>query len=199
MNREDFLLKYWQYYMALENDFIKTNRYVQLDTNNYETFSIEFTKQYQAICSEIDVVCKEICNFYGDTTSGKFPQYTSTILTNYADITRKTINVGLNSRIKLVPFKDWEKDPNYKSPKWWSDYNSVKHSRHINFKNANLKNVLSSLSGLYILEKYLLKDICQKTSNDYDIPDRDSEIFEIAGWETKSHSMLGMHFINTEL
>lgn len=186
MNREEFLLKYWQYYLALEDDFIKTTRYVELNTNNYKTFSIEYTKQYQAICSEIDVLCKEICSINDDNTSEKFDQYTSTILKTYTDITTRTIDVGLNSRITLKPFKDWAINPKYKSPTWWTSYNWVKHKRNINFKQANLGNVLNSLAGLYMLEKYLLKDICTIKLEDFDIPNKDSKIFDILEWETDS-------------
>ncbi|NFL87492.1 hypothetical protein FDB24_14820 [Clostridium botulinum] len=195
MDREEFLSKYWQYYLALEDDFIKTIRYVQLNIDNYKTFSTEYIKQYQAICSEIDVVSKEICRFYGDNRAKKFDQYTPVILNQYTDIKTKIINVGFNSKIQIQPFKDWQSNPNYKSPKWWSHYNSVKHNRNTNFKDANLENVLNSLAGLYILEKYLLKDICKKTSNNYDIPDKDSKIFILQDWNTKSISSMGLHMV----
>ena len=44
------------------------------------------------------------------------------------------------------------------TPKWWSDYNSVKHHRTektngcLNFSKANLNNVCESIAALYILE-----------------------------------------------
>lgn len=51
-----------------------------------------------------------------------------------------------------------------KVPTWWSDYNCVKHSRtilntnkRINYYKANLKNVIDSLSALYVLEIALLQ------------------------------------------
>lgn len=198
MNREEFLQKYFQYYLALEDDFIKTTKYVHLNDKNYETFSIEYTKQYQAICSEIDVLCKEICRYCGDTSSNKFPKYTETILNSFDDIVSKRINVGLSSKIILEPFKDWTDSPVYNSPKWWSNYNSVKHDRNNNFEKANLENVLNSLAGLYILEKYFLKDICKKTNNNFDIPDKDSGLFEIVNWETKSTPMIKMHYMKED-
>ncbi|CAI3548293.1 hypothetical protein [Clostridium neonatale] len=191
MNKGEFLEKYFQYYLVLEDDFIKTTKYVQLNIRNYKTFSIEYTKQYQAICSEIDVLCKEICNSLG-TTAGNFKEYTNVILGNFNDITSKIINVGLNTKINLEPFKDWSDDPNYNSPKWWKEYNSVKHNRNENFENANLENVLNSLAGLYILEKYYLKKICADTNEMYDIPDKDSELYEIKEWKTNAISFEDM-------
>ncbi|MFR1830512.1 hypothetical protein ACQPUL_12050 [Clostridium butyricum] len=189
MDKEEFLQKYFQYYLALEDDFIETTRYVQLSESNYKTFSIEYTKQYQAICSEIDVLCKEICKSFGSTTAEKFPDYTGVILSNFNDITSRVVNVGLNSKINLKPFKDWKPKPNYKSPQWWTDYNSVKHERNNNFENANLENVLNSLSGLYMLEKYFLKDICNRTNNEFDIPDKESQLFEINNWKSNMISI----------
>ena len=37
-----------------------------------------------------------------------------------------------------------------------------------------------------MLEKYLLKDICTIKLEDYDIPNKDSKIFDILEWETDS-------------
>lgn len=53
---------YWNYYLELESEFFQTKRYVEFDKNNYETFSIEYLKLFEAICSEIDVVGKYIAS-----------------------------------------------------------------------------------------------------------------------------------------
>ncbi len=53
---------------------------------------------------------------------------------------------------------------NSKSPFWWNDYNFVKHARTsrddsgvLNFSKANLKNVVYSLSALYLLERLYME------------------------------------------
>lgn len=51
---------YWDYYLELESEFYQIKKYVQFDKDNYKTFSIEFLKLLQAICSEIDVLGKYI-------------------------------------------------------------------------------------------------------------------------------------------
>ncbi|WP_315074796.1 hypothetical protein [uncultured Clostridium sp.] len=192
MDWKEFISTYWKYYLSLEDDFIRTTRYVELDESNFNSYSVEYAKQLQAICSEIDTICKEICNFYGDINSKNFPQYTATILKKYTDISTENIKVILNDTINLEPFKEWNNN-SYKSPRWWSEYNAVKHKRNVNFKKANLENVLTSLSGLYVLEKYLLKDICAKTFNSFDRPDKESEIFIITGWKIKSQSTIKIY------
>ena len=53
-----FLKYYWRYYRELEKEFLSTARYVEFVEDNFSTYSVEFLKLYQAVCSEIDVVGK---------------------------------------------------------------------------------------------------------------------------------------------
>ena len=80
VNIDEFCKYHWEYYLVLEKDFLETERYISFDlgdnylyddretTNigNSMTFSNEYIKQYQTICSEIDVVMKSICNELGN-------------------------------------------------------------------------------------------------------------------------------------
>lgn len=74
MERDKFCSVFWRYYLALEKDFMETERFVSFDLGdnylysvdgndleNSNVYSIEYIKQYQAIVSEIDVLLKEIC------------------------------------------------------------------------------------------------------------------------------------------
>ena len=65
MDSKDFNRLYWKHYLNIEEDFIKTNRYVEVDKRNFQTFSVEYVKLLQLIGSEFDVVSKEICRYYG--------------------------------------------------------------------------------------------------------------------------------------
>ena len=64
-----------------------------------------------------------------------------------------------NANVKVLPYNvsiyPWKKINIGKSPKWWSEYNDVKHERNINFKKANLGNVVFSAAGLMVLLVYL--------------------------------------------
>ena len=53
--------RYWQHFLALEADFAATSRYVELSQKNFATFSIEYAKLLLAIGSEVDVLCKIMC------------------------------------------------------------------------------------------------------------------------------------------
>ena len=59
---ESFIKHYWQYYKELEDEIIATRRYVDFDQGNFSTFSVEYLKLYQTICSEIDVLGKAIAH-----------------------------------------------------------------------------------------------------------------------------------------
>ena len=49
---------FWEYYRELEDEFLLTRRYVDFSDENFNTFSVEYLKLYQAVCSEIDVIGK---------------------------------------------------------------------------------------------------------------------------------------------
>lgn len=55
---EQFVSEYWSYYRELEDDFLMTRKYVAFVPANYSTYSIEYLKLFQAVCSEIDVLGK---------------------------------------------------------------------------------------------------------------------------------------------
>ena len=63
MNTNEFQKVFWSYYLNLEEKFINTTKYVEVTKDNYLTYSIEYTSLLLNICSEIDVIFKEICNF----------------------------------------------------------------------------------------------------------------------------------------
>lgn len=195
MDRKDFCKYHWDYYLVLEKDFLEMERYISFDlgeNNLYDdeehtdfgnslTFSNELVKQYQAICSEIDVVMKSICKELVNQTANDMQYgYTPTILNKWSNITEQKVNV---KDFVLQPFKNWSESP-YKSPNWWTPYNRVKHERILNFKLANLKNVLNALAGLYVLELYLVKFIGDR-DNTMDVPNDISKLFEIVNFNTR--------------
>lgn len=53
-----FIKNYWLYYRELENEFMCTRKFVSFHEDNFSTYSIEFLKLYEALCSEIDVIGK---------------------------------------------------------------------------------------------------------------------------------------------
>ena len=200
MNRNEFCKYHWEYYLVLEKDFLKTERYVNFDlgenhlydnkphdyNGNSETFSNEYIKQYQSICSEIDVILKGICKELGTPNASKMDKsYTPIILSQWPYIVTQKVKF---KDFELQPFVNWKENP-YHSPDWWSPHNDVKHERIENYKKANLKNVVNALAALYILELYFVKYIGIR-DNDRDVPNDISQLFEIIKFTTK-HTVVG--------
>lgn len=173
MDREEFLNTYWRYYESLESDFRNTIRYVSLDEDNYNTYSIEYARLLQAICSEIDVIFKDLCNI----KDGKIGEYAKIIEDKYTDFKISVICLKMYHRgFEIKPFCGWDKD---NPPVWWTAYNKIKHHRKEQMKKANLENVLYSLSALFLLENYLLSKVISEGNEKFTCVDYPSELFYI--------------------
>lgn len=180
MTVEIFLNKFWSYYLLLEDKFEQSIRYVELDVDNYATYSIDFVSQIQSIGSEIDVIMKVMSGFCF-TDRKNIADYASVILGAYPDI----VNWEVKSRnIVCKPFEGWTQVNAASSLSWWEAYNSVKHGRDGNFRNANLENVLKSLMGLYLLEMLFFKTLTTQ-ENLPDVLKKESYLFSIVGWENE--------------
>lgn len=182
MDRNQFDNDFWSYYLALESKLINTATYVEFSEDNYETFSLEFAMQLQSIGSEIDTVFKEICGFT-QADRKTIAQYAPIVLEKYPQIV--TQEVGLSrGGITIKPFEGWNSNNPSTSLLWWANYNYLKHCRVSNFKKANLKSALHSLAGLFILESYWFKDICDNDGG-VDIPAKRSKLFWLVNWKTR--------------
>ncbi len=142
---------YWQYFLAIEASLDETSRYVEIVPDNYKTYSIEFARILLSASSEVDAICKLLCekinatkrnkniNDYRDVITGKYPKFHSmkVLIPRYG--------------IELTPWKNWENPAN---PIWWKSHTAVKHERNINFKVANLENTLNAVAGLFCVVLY---------------------------------------------
>ena len=44
-------------------------------------------------------------------------------------------------------------------PHWWTAYNKTKHERHTEYHQANLRNALNAVAGLFVMDLYLYREI----------------------------------------
>lgn len=179
---KDFFETYWRYYLLLEKDLLSTKRYLEIDEYNGKAYSTEYSKQYQAIGSEIDVFCKELCKEIDNNfKESKIQHYCKIITDKLVDFTDTKIFVKGWCK-EICPWKDWsykvkvdinqnQKVLSSKNPKWWTLYNKVKHQRTTKlysynnipfYKYANQENVINALGALYILEMACLEIIQKK-------------------------------------
>ena len=178
-----FVKSYWNYYLDLDYQMMVTRKYVDFDEVNFVTYSVEFLKLFQAVCSEIDVVGKMLANevnsnFKPDDKTNNILKWWYEIQDWYTDWKKKTVN--FRQQYSLMPWDSFKveylankKDSmyyrvsqadNFKVPTWWTAYNKVKHNRTSidketntqNYVKANLLNLSNAYAALYLLEKNYL-------------------------------------------
>ena len=142
---------YWQYYLSFEEDIDRIFRYIEPSEHNLSVYSVELTRLYLAICSEIDVLLKAYCKLLDASFSpSKINEYAEVVVSSNKGLCSETVKLQ-RFGLSMTPFSDWE---SLSTPVWWKKHNGVKHNRGINFKDANLGNVLNSFSALYLLNLY---------------------------------------------
>src|SRR5688572_31364251 len=128
---------HWQYFIALENSFKETVRYVELSEKNYSTFSVEYAGLLLSTASEVDVVCKLLCNRIAPAAKADdMDKYRQAMLATYPRFSTIKILVP-PMEADIEPWKAWGAGTN---PDWWRMHNKVKHDRGSYFEEANLKN-----------------------------------------------------------
>ncbi len=179
MTRFDFITRYWNYYLVLENEFLSTLDYIEFNQSNYLSFSNRFAFILQATGAELDCVFKEFCGFSSDSHS-RIDDYAKAIMKKWPEIRDQKVEVS-RERINLQPFEGWNPEKAKQSLPWWSAFDSIKHSRADNYENANQINTISILAALYAVEMKLLSIICD--GKEPDIPEEKSKLFEMIDWD----------------
>lgn len=140
-----------EYYLSIESDLKRCANYVAFTTDNFSTYSVEFAKIIMASSAEIDTIAKELCKLIDPTVNAKnIIQYADCIKKEYPNLARIKV-VMPRYGIRIAPWDSWY---NGQSPKWWQSYNSIKHDRVNNFKEASLKNAIDALAGLLSINLY---------------------------------------------
>lgn len=146
---------HWNYLLALEEDLGRLARFIEFDKKNEKCFSLENARLLMAAAAETDIVCKQICEQVKPNSKARsLGDYYKPIITAYPAF--KTFKVEMPRYGQtLTPWADWTPK---KGPLWWQAYNNVKHHRHTHYSEANLKNVLNAVAGLFVACLYLYKD-----------------------------------------
>lgn len=152
--------RYWQHFLALESDFASTARYVEFSLDNFKTFSVEYAKLLLATGSEVDVLCKIICQMIDSAAKReKIDDYRTCIAAHSQIATEKVLIRRYN--LDSDPWSSWATG---KNPAWWGSYNKVKHQRNVHFHEANLENCLNAIAGLFVVVLY-----CHKAEKSSDL------------------------------
>lgn len=190
VNATTFIKSYWNYFLELEQQLCDIRRYVDFSRKNNNTFSMEFLKLLQAVCSEIDVVAKVIDSYIDVNFKGtRINDWGYALQQSFPNIQSK--KVTFNDDYDLQPWGNWfyvreeqeikqgnnkgktrttiKLKEKCKNPEWWTAYNKSKHERtspynnsNINYNRANLKNVISAFAALFITESMFFDYIFAK-------------------------------------
>ena len=197
-NKENIFIKsYWNYYLELEDQFIATKKFVEFDVSNSTTYSVEYLKLFQAVCSEIDVVAKVLAEEYDPSfkkiDNKNIQKWGYYLQSAYPHL--ETTSVTFNNDYSVYPWQNWKyesyTDKNgafryrlvrgKETPFWWTAYNKVKHERTSHFKDgkanysrANQKNLIYAMAALFVLEMAYLESFIKETRTTYS----DSRLFK---------------------
>jgi hypothetical protein len=150
---------HWDYFLAIDRDLEVVSRYVDFAPANLGTYSTELTRLYLAICSEVDVVAKQLTRKIDPAAKAEgIGDYRKVIPGKYAHFCEFPVAVPRLGSPSLTPWKEWRTDQN---PPWWQSYNNVKHHRDAHYAKANLGNVLHSACGLFVLTFYFYQEAFQ--------------------------------------
>jgi|SaaInlV_120m_DNA_4_1040238.scaffolds.fasta_scaffold32579_1 hypothetical protein len=144
-------LVHWNYFLALEQNVESLSRYVELNLNNFKTYSMEMAHLLLAASSEVDVVMKSLCKLlepYQDCNN--IEDYRNVIGMRVKVFSEESVRISRYG-LELTPWSQWKYN---KSPIWWKNYNKVKHERNNFFQEANLHNTLNAMAGLYLCNYY---------------------------------------------
>jgi hypothetical protein len=151
---------HWRYLLSLEEDLHQIARFIEPAPENLSAYSSELASMLLAAGSEVDVLAKMICQKVKKESKAKnIGHYASTIGTAYPSVGNFRVEIP-KFGLKLHPWENWAKSPRT-SPLWWKAYNQVKHERNAHFNQANLKNTLNALAGLYVLVLHLYRDMAR--------------------------------------
>ncbi len=164
LTEEDLSMKYWDYFCALESDLKLLSRYVDFSEDNLNTYSIELTRLLLSSCSEIDVILRHICKkLSGNSKADNINKYYNELIKDLPNIFCESVIIGSNFN-SIKPLEKWTAE---RSPNWWKMRNQVEHERNKHYQDANLKNVLDSMSALFITVHYYYKLVLTQAMMDH--------------------------------
>lgn len=171
MKIKEFSRLYLTHYTLLENDFLDTIQYVTVSDDNYSTYSPTYLKLLLNICSEIEILLSFLAKEYEPNC--KKDGFGCSLVIRQHEPEIKSVNVGIiDEDINFLP---WDCE---RYPEWWTAYNEIKHNRNglsidneqLNFKHANLKNVITSLAALFSLEMFAYRKVASDNNENLFVP-----------------------------
>jgi hypothetical protein len=136
----------------VQERFLECMRYVDVFSENSETFSYEFASILRDCGSVFSSVLDAMIKGSSFSTKSKTNINDYKSFLEAQDDTVHLYSVHFRSRFPyglILPLYSFKNDRN---PKWWLAYNKVKHSEYDAYQVGNLGNATTALASLIILE-----------------------------------------------
>jgi hypothetical protein len=139
-------------YQLLESDLIRLLTYIEPSDDNLETYSHRLYELLLRACTEFEANAKAIlaANGYSKKANWDILDYAKLEPACQLSEFKTELPIWRGSHSIRTPFAEWATAPR-QSPRWYGEYNRVKHDRPVNFKYANLANVLDAVSSVFIM------------------------------------------------
>ena len=99
---------YWQYYLSFEEDVDRLFRYIEPAEYNFTVYSVELTRLYLAICSEIDVILKAYCKLLDEGSKpSNINEYAEMVVSSKKGLCSETVNFQ-RFGVSMTPFSEWK-------------------------------------------------------------------------------------------
>ena len=150
---------YVRAFIMIQNDLQKLFEYIEPSDQNLAVYSYRIHELLMRTCIEAEANFKAILrentynptNRNGDSRSEKkwnIHDYRKVNKTHHLSTYRVYLPLWDGEKSVFEPFGHWE---NSTELPWYQAYNKSKHDRKNKFKEANLENLLNSITGLLVL------------------------------------------------
>lgn len=208
MTEREFKDLYWHQYLMIEEDFLSTRPYLEIESDNADAYSSYYRRLILEIGSEVDVCCKALCKSIGVSDAKSIGVYGRTICAQKVEFPLVKVEFKLGaSQHTFNPWGSWSSsraskkgESIYDPPSWWTVYNKLKHQRADTLeidgvkqechKFASQKYLMQALAGLFQVEAYQYREIIGASTPDLmQTPMPGSKIFHLSGqgWNQVPH------------
>lgn len=154
---------YTRAFSIIQSDLIKLFEFIEPSDVNLSTYSFRVHELLMRTCIEVEANFKAILreNIYSPTyrngsragqprleNDWKIDDFKKVNKTHHLDNYTIEFPFWKDSNCRMKPFENWATN---QSLEWYQAYNKSKHDRLNSFSEANLKNLLSAFSGLFVL------------------------------------------------
>jgi hypothetical protein len=138
-------------FILLVGDFLRVCEFIEPTDAHVQVYSHRLYEILLRACTEFESLCREILMTHGLRKQGNLNISDYVEIAPLLDLRRQT-SIALFWRpepVSIAPFEQWT--PESTSLSWYRGYNAVKHNRNAEFPQANLVNVRTALSAVFII------------------------------------------------